>query len=176
MLCSYIWAKYKPNTVSEAVFVWYVTPTRALNTTTKVTQLLPVLLWQLMSALSTSTSYPTFTASITNNFINQLLLLNTWIFFFLNTTSDTRWHIRVKWSVDTEAGPPSSCLPPWFDTMMPWTPCSTASSASSLVRIPLMITGSRVMDCSQYTSFQLMEGSKVLAGIPYSSGPEVSCL
>lgn len=36
--------------------------------------------------------------------------------------------------------------------------------------------GSRVMDCSQYTSFQLMEGSKVLAGIPYSSVTAASCL
>lgn len=39
-----------------------------------------------------------------------------------------------------------------------------------------MMMGSRVMDCSQYTSFQLMEGSKVLAGIPYSSVTAASCL
>ena len=67
------------------------------------------------------------------------------------------------------AGPPSSWRPPWLDTMMPWTPCSTASSASSLLRMPLMMMGRRVRDCSQYTSFQLMEGSRVLEGIPYSS-------
>lgn len=76
----------------------------------------------------------------------------------------------------TVAGPPSSCRPPWLDTMIPWTPCSTASSASSLVRIPLMIMGRRVRDCSQCMSFQLMDGSNMLDGTPYSSSSAVSCM
>ncbi|CAI8011667.1 hypothetical protein GBAR_LOCUS7495 [Geodia barretti] len=44
----------------------------------------------------------------------------------------------------TVARTPSSCLPPWLETMIPWTPCLTASTASSAVRIPFTRTGSPV--------------------------------
>ena len=39
------------------------------------------------------------------------------------------------------AGTPSSCRPPWLETMIADTPPSTARRASSAVRIPLQMTG-----------------------------------
>ena len=43
----------------------------------------------------------------------------------------------------------SSCRPPWFETMTPYTPRSSASSASSAVRMPLSRIGSDVTVFSQ---------------------------
>lgn len=68
----------------------------------------------------------------------------------------------------TVAGTPSSCLPPWLDTIIPWTPCLTASSASSFVKMPLTMMGRWVRLRSQWISFQVTEGSKLLGGSPYS--------
>lgn len=59
----------------------------------------------------------------------------------------------------TEAGTSSSCLPPWLETMMPWTLCFTANSASSFVKIPLRMMGNRVMLWNQERSSQQMDGS-----------------
>jgi hypothetical protein len=44
---------------------------------------------------------------------------------------------------------PSSCRPPWFDTITAETPCSTASRASSHVRTPLSRTGTPALSRSR---------------------------
>ncbi len=58
------------------------------------------------------------------------------------------------------AGEVSSWRPPWFDTTIPAAPASAARRASSGRTIPLTSTGSRVIDRSQATSFQVSDGSR----------------
>ena len=50
---------------------------------------------------------------------------------------------------------PSSCRPPWLDTTIPSTPCSTARVASSAVRMPLSTIGRLVCAPSQARSAQV---------------------
>lgn len=59
----------------------------------------------------------------------------------------------------TVAGTPSSCLPPWLDTTIPFTPCLRASLASSLVNIPFRITGRCVSLHTQSITSQFRLGS-----------------
>lgn len=58
----------------------------------------------------------------------------------------------------------SNCRPPWFDTMMASTPCSTANLASSPVRMPFKM--SFILVClegrdSQVRDFELIYIIKV---------------
>src|SRR5271166_4943451 len=53
------------------------------------------------------------------------------------------------------ARPLSSTRPPWFETMMPSTPLSTASVASSPVRIPLSMILVRTVSRSRLTKSQV---------------------
>ena len=65
-------------------------------------------------------------------------------------------------SASTVARQPSSCRPPWLETMTPLAPCSAASRASSGVMMPLTSTGSPVMLRSQLRSAHVSVGSRYL--------------
>ena len=51
-------------------------------------------------------------------------------------TADT-----IAGSTSTDAGAPSKCRPPWFDTQMPSAPSATARSASCGCKMPLTTNG-----------------------------------
>ena len=69
-------------------------------------------------------------------------------------TYTTHKHTPSGGILHTEAGTSSSCLPPWLETMMPWTLCFKANSASSFVKIPLRMMGNWVMLWTQERSSQ----------------------
>ncbi|MNN42406.1 hypothetical protein D3C81_1565850 [compost metagenome] len=67
------------------------------------------------------------------------------------------------WAVEST---PSSCRPPWLETMIPSAPKLTASLASSGSRMPLMIIGPFQKSRIHSRSLQLIDGSKLLASQP----------
>ena len=59
---------------------------------------------------------------------------------------------RTSTSASSEATAPSTCRPPWFETTIPSTPCSSAIRASSAVSTPLTRIGNSVRSRSQARS------------------------
>src|SRR5439155_8062608 len=62
---------------------------------------------------------------------------------------------RTSTSASSAATAPSTCRPPWFETITPSTPCCRASSASAAVSTPLTRSGSEVCARSQSRSFHV---------------------
>ena len=69
----------------------------------------------------------------------------------------------ISGSTSMLAGAPSSCRPPWFETMMESTPRPAAMAASSASMMPLRISLPRHCSCTHATSSQLSVGSSCSA-------------
>jgi hypothetical protein len=82
-----------------------------------------------------------------------------------NPTVDEHRHLALSrvddfWQTFDRRAPTFLRLPPWFDTMIPSTPCCTQSAASSRVSMPLSTSFSFVLSFSRTQTPRIAQGRK----------------